>query len=230
MRVSLVGVSLPEGKWKYTDSCYLSLVEKFQPVKLSPYYFELRFGDLEAAQAIVVAQDQVLDLLIPDMEKIENRLTRTEDAAEKAALARAMTQLEEQKPVCDHILNDNERVHVRALGLLSAKPVVVLDAAPADANAVCLAVMEKASMMFFYTVGKPEVHAWLVEKNASAVTCAGRIHTDLARGFIKAEIFRYEDIMASHSVQDARGKGLMKLVDREFPVPANSILEIRFNV
>jgi len=119
---------------------------------------------------------------------------------------------------------------VRAFGLISAKPTVVLAEATQDGNAVCCAVMEKAAMMFFYTVGKPEVHAWLVEKNAPAVACAGRIHTDLARGFIKAEIFRYEDILATHSVQDARGKGLMKLVDRDFPVPENSILEIRFNV
>ena len=230
MRVSLVGVVLPEGKWKYTDSVYLSLVEKYQPVKLSPYYFEFRANDNEAAQAIVVSGDQVLDLLIPDMEKIENRLSRTEDPAETAALGKAMTQLEAQVPVCDQVLSDSERVHVKALGLLSAKPTVVLAAPPADANAVCLAVIEKAAMMFFYTVGKPEVHAWLVEKNAPAEACAGRIHTDLARGFIKGEVFSYEDIMASHSVQDARAKGLMKLVDRQFPVPPNSILEIRFNV
>jgi len=230
MRVSLLGLNLPEGKWKYTDACYLALVEKFQPVKLSPYYFELRANDHEAAQAIVVTKDQVLDLLIPDMEKIENRLSRTEDAAEKAALARAMTQLEEQLPVCDHVLTADERVHVKALGLLSAKPTVVLPEPTTDANVVCSAVIAKVPMMFFFTVGKPEVRAWLVEKNASAVTCAGRIHTDLARGFIKAEIFSYTDILATHNVQDARSKGLMKLVDRDFPVPENSILEIRFNV
>lgn len=229
MRVSLLGVNLPEGKAKYTDSFYLSLVEKYQPVKLSPYYFEFRANDHEAAQAIVVTKDQVLDLLIPDMEKIENRLSRTEDPAEKAALAKATAQLEEQIPVCDHVLDAAERVHVKALGLLSAKPTVVLSG-PADSNAVCLAVIEKAGMMFFYTVGKPEVHAWLVEKNAPAVACAGRIHTDLARGFIKAEVFSYENIMATHNVQDARSKGLFKLADREFPVPENSIIEIRFNV
>ena len=230
MRVSLLGVTLPEGKWKYTDACYLALVEKFQPVKLSPYYFELRANDHEAAQAMVVAKDQILDLLIPDMEKIESRLSRTEDAAEKAVLGKCMAHLEEQKPVCDLALTAGERTFVHTFGLTSAKPTVVLPEPTTDANAVCLAVMEKAAMMFFYTVGKPEVHAWLVEKNAPAVACAGRIHTDLARGFIKAEVFGYDDIMASHSVQDARGKGLMKLVDRDFPVPANSILEIRFNV
>ena len=230
MRISLVGVELPEGKWKYTDSFYTALAEKFQPVKLSPYYFEFRANDNEAAQAIVVAKEQILDLLIPDMEKIESRLSRAEDAGEKAVLAKCMAHLEEQKPVCDLALGEAERTFVRTFGLISAKPVVALAAPPADVNAVCLAVLEKAGMMFFYTVGKPEVHAWLVEKNAPAVACAGRIHTDLARGFIKAEIFRYEDILASHSVQDARSKGLMKLADREFPVPENSILEIRFNV
>lgn len=230
MRVALVGVTLPEGKWKYTDEFYQSLVDKFQPVKQSPYYFEFRSSDSEAAQAIVVAQDQMLDLLIPDMEKIENRLSRTEDAAEKAVLAKCLAHMEEQKPVCDLALNAGERTFVHTFGLTSAKPVVALAEVPKDLNLVCRAVMDKAAMMFFYTVGKPEVHAWLVEKNAPAVNCAGKIHTDLARGFIKAEIFRYEDIMASHSVQDARGKGLMKLVDRDFPVPANSIIEIRFNV
>jgi ribosome-binding ATPase YchF (GTP1/OBG family) len=230
MRVSLMGVELPGGKWKYTDSFYLALVEKFQPVKLSPYYFELVANDSEAAQAIVVAQEQMLDLLIPDMEKIESRLSRTEDAAEQAVLAKCMAHLEEQKPVCDLALSSDERTFVHTFGLISAKPVVALAEATKDANAVCLAVVEKAGMMFFYTVGKPEVHAWLVEKNAPAVACAGRIHTDLARGFIKAEIFRYEDILATHSVQDARAKGLMKLADRDFPVPENSILEIRFNV
>lgn len=230
MRVALVGDGLPEGKWKYTDGFYLSLVEKFQPVKLSPYYFEFRANDCETAQAIVVAKDRMLDLLIPDMEKIEGRLTRTEDAAEQAVLARCMAHLEEQKPICDLALDAGERVFVRAFGLLSSKPTVALTEPPRDANDVCRAVMEKAGMMFFYTVGKPEVHAWLVEKNASAVTCAGRIHTDLARGFIKAEVTSYEDVLATHSLQDAKAKGLTRLEDRDFPVPPNSILEIRFNV
>lgn len=230
MRVALAGVALPEGKWKYTDEYYQSLVDKFQPVKLSPYYFEFRTNDVEAAQAIVVTPDGMLDLLIPDMEKIESRLSRTTDAAETDVLQKCLAHLEEQKPVCDLALADEARTFVRTFGLVSFKPVVVLAAVPKDLNEVCRAVMEKAGMMFFYTVGKPEVHAWLVERNAQAVACAGRIHTDLARGFIKAEIFRYEDILATHSVQDARGKGLVKLVDRDYPVPPNSILEIRFNV
>ena len=85
-------------------------------------------------------------------------------------------------------------------------------------------------MMFFYTVGKDEVHAWLVEKNTDAVTCAGKIHSDLSRGFIKAELLSFEDMMAAHNMQDARARKLTRLVDRDHAIPINSILDIQFNV
>ena len=63
-----------------------------------------------------------------------------------------------------------------------------------------------------------------------AVECAGKIHSDLARGFIKAEIVSFEDLMKAHSFQDARVKGLTRLVDRDFVIPEKTVLEIRFNV
>ena len=84
-------------------------------------------------------------------------------------------------------------------------------------------------MMFFYTAGKEEVHAWLVEKDTGAATCAGKIHTDLSRGFIKAELVSCEDMMTAHNMQDARSRKLTKLVDRDYVIPMNSILDIRFN-
>ena len=70
----------------------------------------------------------------------------------------------------------------------------------------------------------------IVEKNADAVTCAGKIHTDLARGFIKAEIVSHEELMTAHNFKDAGAKGLTKLVDADFPIPEKMVLDIRFNV
>ncbi len=229
MRIAHAGLGLPDGKHKYNDERFNALAEKFKPVKLAPYYFEFRDGDFESAQAIAVAREQALDLLIVDLEKIETRLARGAEPDEQALLERCQAHLEEQQPLCDLALDDAERELVRALGFVSSKPTVLLDGTPGSDD-VCRAVLDKAGMMFFYTVGKPEVHAWLVARQAPAEFCAGRIHSDLARGFIKAEIFAFDDIMASHSVQEARSKGLMKLVDRDFPVPENSIIEIRFNV
>jgi len=223
-------MNMPEGKVKYDDRIFVDFAEKFQPAKLSPYYFEFLSEDYETADAIAIAKDRVLDLLIIDIEKIEGRLCRADDPAEKGVLGKCMACLEDEKPVCDLSLDDSERAIINAFGLLSFKPTVVFEDPSLDANVVCRAVMEKAGMMFFYTVGKQEVHAWLVEKGMDAVTCAGKIHSDLARGFIKAELVSYDDIMTAHSLQDARSKGLTKLVDRDYVVPENTVLEIRFNV
>lgn len=230
MKIAYTGLNLPEGKIKYHDEIFVSLAEKFQPAKLSPYYFEFLPEDYESADIIAIADEHVLDLLILDMEKIEGRLSRTEDPSEKEVLKKCLSQLEDQKPICDLFLNNSERAIVNALRPMSFKPTLVSKDTSPDANVVCRDGMEKAGMMFFYTIGKQEVHAWLVEKDTDAVTCAGKIHSDLARGFIKAELVSFEDIMTVHSMQDARSKGLTKLVDRDYIIPANSIIEIRFNV
>ena len=230
MKVACKGLNVPQGKVKYNDRIFAELVDKFQPVKLSPYYFNFMSEDYDGAAAIAVTNDSVLDLLIRDIEKIEGRLSRAEDAAEKAVLAKCLSHLEEQKPVCDLALDAGERTFVHAFGLLSYKPTVVLGDASSDADTVGRAILEKAGKMFFYTVGKPEVHAWLIDAGADAVTCAGKIHSDLARGFIKAEIVSCSDMMTAHNMQDARTKGLTKLVDRDYVIPQNTILDIRFNV
>jgi ribosome-binding ATPase YchF (GTP1/OBG family) len=84
--------------------------------------------------------------------------------------------------------------------------------------------------MFFYTAGQQEVHAWLIKAGIGAQECAGQIHSDLARGFVKAEIVSVGDMLQCHSMADARKKGLSRLVDRDYVIPPGTVLEIRFNV
>jgi ribosome-binding ATPase YchF (GTP1/OBG family) len=230
MKIAYAGLEPLEGKIKYHDDVFVGLADKFQPKKLSPYYFEFIPEGYEAAQVIAIARDHLLNLLILDIEKIEARLSRTEDAAEKAVLEKCMAHLETQKPICDLPLDARERAIVNAFGLLSFKPTVVSAGPAPDVNTLCREAMDKAGMMFFYTAGKEEVHAWLVKKGSDAITCAGKIHSDLARGFIKAEVVSFEDIMTAHNMQDARAKKLTKLVDHDYVIPRASILEIRFNV
>ena len=230
MKIAYTGLNLPQGKIKFNDEILLELVKKFQPKKVSPYYFEFFPDDYELADVIMINSECLLDLLILDIEKIEGRLARTEEPFEKEVLEKSLVQLDEQKPICDLRWNDTEQAVIKALGLLSLTPTLVYDETSADMKLICRDGMKKASMMFFYTVGKQEVRAWLVEEETNAATCAGKIHSDLARGFIKAEIVSYEDIMKVHSMQDARSKELTKLVGHDYVVPVNSILEIRFNV
>ena len=85
-----------------------------------------------------------------------------------------LAQLEDEKPICDLNLEESERVVVNALKPLSYTPTLVYEEIPPDAHSVCRDGMEKAGKMFFYTVGKQEVHAWLVEQETDAVTSASR--------------------------------------------------------
>ena len=230
MKIAYTGLDLPEGKVKYNDAILADLEAMFKPDKVSPFYFELLPDDYEAAEGIAISADRVLDLLILDMEKTEGRLSVAEDESEKAVLGKCLAHMESEQPVCDLELDEAERELMNGFGLLSFKPTMVFDDASATPAAVCEAVMAKAGMMFFYTGGKQEVHAWFAEKNATAVACAGKIHTDFARGFIKAEIVSHEDLMTAHNFKDAGAKGLTKLVDADFPVPEKMVLDIRFNV
>jgi len=230
MKIRYTGLDLPQGKKKYNDRIFVDFVEKFQPAKVSPYYFEFLPDDYESADIIAIANDDILDLLILDMEKIEGRLLKTEDPSEKVILEKCLVQIEDQKPICDLSLDKTERAVVKARGLLSFTPTLVYKDTSPDVNIVCCDGMEKAGMMFFYTVGKQEVHAWLVEKGSDAKTCAGKIHEDLARGFVKAELVNCDDMMTAHNMQDARSKKLVKLVDCDYIIPMNSILDIRFTV
>ena len=82
MIISYTGIELPEGKVKYHDPILKALVEKDNPKKVSPMFFEFIKEDFPNSFAIVIPESNLLDLLILDMEKIETRLTRTADKKE----------------------------------------------------------------------------------------------------------------------------------------------------
>ena len=82
----------------------------------------------------------------------------------------------------------------------------------------------------FFTVGSDEVRAWNIQEGNTALDAAGTIHSDLARGFIRAECFTYDDLIALGSEKAVREKGLMKLEGKNYLVRDGNILSIRFNV
>jgi len=82
----------------------------------------------------------------------------------------------------------------------------------------------------FITVGTDEVRAWTVHNGDTAVDAAGTIHSDLFRGFIRAECFSYDDLMDCGSEKGVRDNGRFRLEGRDYKVKDGDILNIRFNV
>jgi hypothetical protein len=89
---------------------------------------------------------------------------------------------------------------------------------------------ETLGLISFFTVGEDEVRAWTIPEGTPAVEAAGKIHTDLQRGFIRAEVFSFEDLRTHGSERDLKKAGLFRLEGKDYIVRDGDILSIKFNV
>jgi ribosome-binding ATPase YchF (GTP1/OBG family) len=86
------------------------------------------------------------------------------------------------------------------------------------------------SLLSFLTAGEDEVRAWTITRGTKAPLAAGKIHSDIERGFIRAEVVRYDDLVACGSVAAAREQGLLRLEGKEYVVQDGDVINFRFNV
>ena len=82
----------------------------------------------------------------------------------------------------------------------------------------------------YLTAGPKEAHAWTIHKGATAPEAAGVIHTDFQKGFIKAEVMSYDDLVALGSEQEVKAAGKMRLEGKDYVMQDGDIVEFRFNV
>ncbi len=89
---------------------------------------------------------------------------------------------------------------------------------------------ELLGLISFFTVGQDEVRAWTVSRGASAPEAAGEVHTDLQKGFIRAEVVPYDDLMEFGSMNEVKAHGKFRVEGKEYIVKDGDILNIRFNI
>ncbi len=85
-------------------------------------------------------------------------------------------------------------------------------------------------LMSFLTAGEPEVRAWTIKKGTKAPKAAGKIHSDIERGFIRAEVVSYQDLIREGSMNAVKEKGLLRLEGKEYIMQDGDIVLFRFNV
>ena len=85
-------------------------------------------------------------------------------------------------------------------------------------------------LMSFLTAGEDETRAWTIRIGTKAPQAAGKIHTDFERGFIKAEVVNYKDLLEQGSLSAAREKGLVGMEGKEYVVQDGDVILFRFNV
>src|SRR5690606_10282405 len=85
-------------------------------------------------------------------------------------------------------------------------------------------------LMSFLTAGPKEVRAWTIKKGTKAPQAAGKIHSDMERGFICAEVINYKDLLEAGGLAKAKEKGLVRLEGKDYVIQDGDVVLFRFNV
>jgi hypothetical protein len=184
---------------------------------------------LADADAILVSTDSKADLILKDLELVETRLGRASEPAERAALAKLQASLESERYVFNAGLDPAELQALAAHQFSSQKPVVV--AAPGELaapEALLLRAFQEAGYISFLTVGGKENRAWPLRRGATAWDAAGTIHSDIQKGFIRAEIISFDDFIAAGGETEAKRAGKLRLELKTYVMQDYDLVNFRF--
>ncbi len=125
------------------------------------------------------------------------------------------------------------RIEEELSGMDDADKLMFLEEMGLDRSGLDRLIQESYSLLgliSFLTAGKPEVRAWTIRNGTKAPAAAGKIHSDIERGFIRAEIIAFDDLMAAGSMTAAKEKGLVRLEGKEYVMRDGDVTLFRFNV
>jgi hypothetical protein len=182
------------------------------------------------ADAILTTADAKADLILRDLEFVETRLGRNPEPGERAALDKIKSLLENEKFLFNSALKPQDLQAVAAHSFYTNKPITV--AAPDELQnpeTLLLRAFQEAGYICFLTVGGKENRAWPIRRGATAWDAAGAIHTDIQKGFIRAEIISFADFSAAGGETQAKRAGKQRLETKQYVMQDYDLTNFRFN-
>ena len=232
MKISVFGIAgIPHGKHNLKDP-RLDEADKLVEAAKKTYAQVEVVGEEDAleADAILASRERFPDLILTDLEFIETRLGRTPPPVEQAALQKYQAKLEQEICVSRVVLSPEEQQAVVVHRFHTARPVVVAtDAELQDLEALKLRAFKEAGYICFLTVGGKENRAWAIRQGTTAWEAAGSIHTDMQKGFIRAEIIGFEDFRQAGGEALAKRAGKQRLETKNYVVQDYDLVNFRFN-
>ena len=233
MKIGIYGTDVfSQGKSNLVDARLKTLKQMFTSAKEVCIQVEIVTdpAKLIETDGIIAPESAKLDIVVNDMEFVETRISRVNDEAEKTLLARFKEQLDKEGLLCDLSLSEEEKKIISGYSLLSIRPVFL--AGPADLEAkdkLLFAAYTNFGYISFFTCGEKDSHAWSIKKGATAWEAAGAIHSDIQKGFIRAEVVSYADLLADGSFSKARSNNHLRLEMKDYVVQDGDMLTIRTN-
>jgi ribosome-binding ATPase YchF (GTP1/OBG family) len=201
-----------------------------------------------------------LELLVADRDHVDRRLERVAKQAKSGdqRLKREVSELERLRAHLDSgaSLADWREQLPPELEPLTTKPLIAVENGPGgidlkleaeltDMTAqeaaafrdgasaldeVVRRLKERLDLIAFFTAGEKETKAWTLRRGENALEAAATVHSDLARGFIRCEVIRWDDLVEAGSHSEAARRGLQRLEGRAYVVQDGDVVNIRFNV
>jgi Protein of unknown function (DUF933) len=184
--------------------------------------------ELLNADAILVSTEGRADVILKDLEFVETRLSRDPQPAERGALEKIKQLLEQEKFVFNSGLAPADLQAVAAHSFFTAKPIVLAEPTE-NPETLLLRAFAEAGYICFLTVGGKENRAWPIRKGITAWEAGGTIHTDIQKGFIRAEIISYADFVAAGGETEAKRAGKMRLETKQYVMQDYDLTNFRFN-
>jgi ribosome-binding ATPase len=214
-------------------------------------------GDVDSARD---RESVELELLVADRDHVERRLERVRTSAKSGdpALRKEVEELErvlahvdeggrlrdfpgelppELEPLTTKpavwLVNGGDGVDFELeteLATLSPEEAAEFRGGPPPLEALRDSLFADLGLITFFTGNENESHAWTLRAGSSALEAAGSVHTDMARGFIRCEVVRFDDLIEAGSHAEAARRGLQRLEGKAYVVEDGDVLTVRFNV
>lgn len=182
------------------------------------------------ADAILAPEDMRTDLVLKDLDFMDTRRGRAESEEEKAVLNKLKAALEKEGFVFNAGLNDEEKRLISGYSLITNKPVILARKEElSDLNTLFSRVVKESNYISFFTTGERETRAWLIKKGTTAQEAAGCVHSDIQKGFIRAEIIVCQDFIQAGGENQAKQQDKLRLEQKDYVVQDGDLINFRFN-
>jgi hypothetical protein len=233
MKIGIVGIdSISAGKGSIADDRLDVLQDMFKSAKKVCIQADLltEKEKLCEADGIVAPESSKLDLIINDIEFVEGRLERSAEELEKNLFTRFKEVLDKEAFLSQVALSEEEKKLIAGYSLLTLKPVYLAKPEEIeDKNKLLFSAYYHFGYISFFTAGEKDSHAWSIKKGANAWEASGAIHSDIQKGFIRAEVVAYQDLINDKGLNGAKNNSHLRLENKEYLVQDGDYMVFRFN-
>lgn len=185
---------------------------------------------LRECDGIISLKDKRADLILTDLEFVEKRLANVGEEKERSLLNKLKEQLEKERFVFDLQLSEEENRIASGYSLLSFRPIFLAESGDLEDRPKILHLAYTSfGYISFFTANEKDARAWGIKQGIDCWQASGLIHSDIQKGFIRAEVIGFAELTNDGGINQARANNHQRLEGKDYIVQDGDLIKFRFN-